>query len=479
MKSSAATPAASARAAAAAPVATVPSDALAAAFRGLAGAFDHVADFRGFFAALGRTLGNSALLPDAKLQLGSESPVVNEAVFAPGLLTLPVVGRSEVHGALQVARRDLERRFSAEDLQLLAALGSLLAALGDHALAHRDALRQLDELRFLLDLAPAGFVLFDAESRPLLLNTVARRWLGEAGAGDPVRLLSTPAAPGAAARQYVRLAGKLVSAETLAAPGRETLHGARVVVLHDLTPDQTTLLESLARELYRARWKQRPLCFALLEDTRGRSSLLSALPDLRANLGVRDVCGPYDAHRVGVVFPDQSPGAALRRLRRLRALFDLPATAVALVPAIAADAEGESLLQRALGAMRPLEHLLRPAVLLHDDYPAVNDALALALRREFDVEKSSSVAETRVLLETRHFDALVTELDLQEGVSGLELAHEARLRQPELRAVFTAAAGRARRAEDDTLLRSSAFFGKPFAVGEVADHLRATLVPAR
>lgn len=456
----------------------VPATALASSFRSLAGAFEHLSDFRGFFAALGQTLASSGLLPETKLQLVRESPAETEAVFTPGLLTIPLTGRSELHGALQVARRDRERRFSAEDLQLATALGSFVAALGDHALAHRDALRQLEEIRFLLDHAPVGFVVFDAESRPVLLNTVARRWLGESGGGDPLRLLAAPGPDGAAARQYVRLGGKLISAETLVAPGKDPRRTTRVVVLTDLTPDQTALLEALARELYRARWKNSSLGFALFEDVGGRSSLHGLLPDLRANLGLRDVCGPYDAHRIGVVLPDQPLGAALRRLRKLRTLFSPEQTAVALVGATAADGEGEGLLQRALGSMRPMGEWLRPAVLLHDDYPAVNDALALVLRREFDVHKSSSVVETRALLESQHFDALVTELDLQEGVSGLELAHEARARQPDLRTVFTAAAGRARRAEDDTLLRASAFFGKPFAVDEVAAHLRATLAGA-
>lgn len=455
--------------------ALVPAVALAGSLRSLAGAFEHLSDFRGFFAALGKSLGAATLLPETKLQLVRESPADSEAVFSPGLLTIPLTGRNEMHGALQIARRDKERRFSAEDLQLVTALGSFIAALGDHALNHRDALRQLEEIRFLLDHAPVGFVVFDAESRPVLLNTVARRWLGETGGGDPMRLLATVTKDGSAARQYVRLGGKLISAETLVAPGRDPRRTTRVVVLTDLTADQTALLEALARELYRARWKQSSLCFALLEDIRGRSTLHAMLPDLRANLGIRDVCGPYDAHRVGIVLPDQPLGAALRRLRKLRALFAPEETAVALVAATPADVEGEGLLQRALGGMRPMNDWLRPAVLLHDDYPAVNDALALVLRREFDVRKSSSLVETRALLESQHFDAFVTELDLQEGVSGLQLAHEARALQPDLRTVFTATAGKARRAEDDTLLRSSAFFGKPFAIEEVAAHLRTTL----
>jgi CheY-like chemotaxis protein len=381
-----------------------------------------------------------------------------------------------LHGVLRVARRDSLRRFGAEDLHLLTALGGFIAALADHALAHRDALQQLDVLRGVLDLAPTGFAVFDDSLRPLLVNATARAWLG----GEPAEaaaLLAEPAAKGAAARTYLRLAGKLIAAETLTVPVAEGRPAARVVVLVDVTPEQTALLDTLTRELYRTRCLGQSLSFALLEHTAGRSALLALLPTLRANLPEGVYSGPYDAHRIGLVLPQHPYPAALRQLRCLRALLPEAETAAALVAVDARAADGEAVLAAALAAMRPVGRLLRPAVLLHDDYAAVNDALELVLRHEFEVVKSSDLAQTRALLAGGHFDALVTELDLNEGVSGLELAREARGRQPELRTVFTAAASRARREEDDLLLRQSAFFGKPFVVGQVAAHLRSVLAP--
>jgi len=459
------------------PAVSVPG--LAATLRGLGRAMAFSPDFRAFYAALDRAIYDGELLPGLRLELGSTEVLGGEGEFdlGEGVFNVPLVGKGELHGVLRVARRDNLRRFGAEDLHLLTALGGFLAALADHALAHRDGLRQLDMIRFVLDLAPTGFAVFDGALHPVIVNAVARDWLG-AEAAETAALLAEPPANGAAARAYLRLGGKLVAAETVVAPATEGRAPVRVVVLVDVTPEQTALLDTLARELYRTRCQGQSLCFALIEHTGGRSTLLSTLPQFRANLPTDAYCGPYDAHRVGIVLPGQPYPAALRQIRHLRPLLPETETAVALVVVDASLADGEAVLEAALAAMRPLRRLLQPTVLLHDDYSAVNDMLELVLRHEFGVTKSSSLAQTRELLARQHFDAFITELDLNEGVSGLELAREARVRQPEVRTVFTSAASRARRTEDDPLLRQSAFFGKPFVAGQIIAHLRATLQTA-
>jgi len=461
------------------PAPAVSVSGLAATLRGLGRAMAFSPDFRAFFAALDRAIYDGELLPGLRLELGSAEVLGGEGEFdlGEGVFNVPLVGKGELHGVLRVARRDNLRRFGAEDLHLLTALGGFLAAVSDHALAHRDGLKQLDMLRFVLDLAPTGFAIFDGALRPVLVNAVAREWLG-AEAAEAAALLAEPPANGAAARAYLRIGGKLVSAETVTAPATEGRSPVRVVVLVDVTPEQTALLDTLARELYRTRCQSQSLCFALLEHTGGRSTLLAALPQFRANLPTNAFCGPYDAHRIGLVLPGQPYPAALRQVRQLRALLPEAETAVALVAVDANAADAEAVLSSALATMRPLRRLLQPTVLLHDDYPAVNDMLELVLRHEFSVMKSSSVAQTRALLSRQHFDAIITELDLNEGVNGLDLAREARERQPDIRTVFTAAAARARRTEDDALLRQSAFFGKPFVAGQIVAHLRAILQTA-
>jgi CheY-like chemotaxis protein len=139
--------------------------------------------------------------------------------------------------------------------------------------------------------------------------------------------------------------------------------------------------------------------------------------------------------------------------------------------------ETEPMLQAALASMTPLAEIVRPRLLVHDDYPAVADMLEMILRSRYRVVKSTSLPATIGLLGSAQFDGFVTELDLKESVQGLELARRAVELQPGLRTIFTASAARIRNPEDDPLIRRSPLLPKPFNVREVLAAIESA-VPA-
>jgi PAS domain-containing protein len=457
-----------------------PGEHAAAALRTLATSFGHLSDFQAFFERLRRGVGHLPLGEGLRLELAPE-PAPNAAGggFRRGELAIPVVGRSELHGVLRVARVQGHRRFAPEDLHLLTSLSVYLAAWADHALHFGDILANAELLRFTLDRSPVGLLAFDHEERLRVVNEPARALLGDVSKLDLPKLF--PALRGPADtpwRQHLRLAGKLVYAEGVSAPAARGRPPARVVALVDLTPEQTRLIDALGRELYRAHWLGHPLVFALVTSGDGRPDVLAHLPDVRANLPDGAIAGPYDAARLALILPEADLAVARRWMRRLRPLIGGDGARVRMVPVERSMRDVEAVLSAALDEGEPLGVLARPSLLLHDDYPAVNDMLELVLRRDFEVVKSSRLAYTRALLTARSFDGLVTELDLQEGMSGLDLARAACEEQPGLRPFFTANAASARRFEDDPLLRQAIVFDKPFAVQAVCESLRRAFAGA-
>ena len=113
--------------------------------------------------------------------------------------------------------------------------------------------------------------------------------------------------------------------------------------------------------------------------------------------------------------------------------------------------------------------------MLHDDYPAVNDMLELALGRRFHIVKSTRLAETRELLRTRTFDGLFTEVELRNGGSGIDLARYAKEVQPRIRPYFTTVAHTERLPGLEPLLADHVVLRKPFDLQRLDEAVRATL----
>jgi len=435
-----------------------------AALRALTRAFAHLEDFNGFVAGLQAALDQAEWFGRVRLEL-EDRPGGGEGRFLLGEMALPIQGAAGPHGVLRATGRDGPRTFRPEDLHLLSGLADFLAVVLDCAQGWREVERHRQLLGLLLNQAPVGILAFDRQHRVAAGNDLARRWLGggddlwgalqaalpaEVRAGDPAPRASF----------HLRIDGRLVYCE-LRSPAGSDGAGGWVVVMTDLTADQARLLDALHRETYRCQWLRRRLGFVLVESHRVAGGVLQHLPELRASLPAAVVAGPYDANRAGLVFPEMGRAAIVACLRRLKPLLEDDALRAGLAELGREGGEPEKLLQTALVRLRPLDEILRPALLLHDDNSAVNDTLAYVLGGDFELVKSTSEERTRQLLRTRDFDALITEVDLR-GASGLELARLAGDLQPGIHTFFTAIselAAEAVRAQEPV---DAVVFRKPF-----------------
>jgi PAS domain-containing protein/CheY-like chemotaxis protein len=448
-----------------------------AALRALAGAFAHLQDFDGFVGGLQAALNQAEWF--GRLTLELEGQPGKEPQFVIGEMTLPVQGALGSHGVLRAAGRDLPRFFGAEDLHLLSGLADFLAVVLDRAREWQEVARHRQLLGFLLNQAPVGILAFDERHRAAAGNDLARRWLG--GGGDlwgalQAALPGDVRANGPVPRAcfHLRIEGRLIFGELRTTTGSAAAGGVCVVVMTDLTPEQARLLDALRREAYRCQWLRLPLGFALLESPRILGGLLEQLPELRARLPATVTAGPYDANRVGLVFPEGGRNIVMAQLRRLRPLLADGPVRVGVTELGREGGEPETLLQAALAGLRPLDEALRPALLLHDDNPAVNDMLAYVLGRDFDLVKSTSVEHTRQLLRMRSFDALITEVELR-GASGLDLARLAQELQPGIQPFFTTISELPAGQAGAPGLAGAVVFQKPFDVRSLALTVREKL----
>ena len=447
-----------------------------AALRELARAFGHIHDFRRFTEMLESALGKAGFFETARIQLVAESPSAN--LFADGHLVLPLAGSRGMHGLLAVSGGKEPRAFGPEDIHLLSALGAIIAAALDHALRHGEVQRNLDILTFILNLAPVGFVALDSERRVVVANDLARRWLGAVKNEDlAVRL--TPEVLGvdwrSQPRFHLRTEGRLVYAESCAIlDATSDKAGPSAIVLTDMSAEQTRLYDGLQRELYRCRWLETELSFVLLESNQAGTGLLQRLPDLRAMLKPGEIAGPYDAFRVGMVLPEMPRSRAMARLRSWVEM--MPSSGLRAAVVTTSDTtSAEHLLNQALAAMKPVEEILRRVLLLHDDYPAVNDMIELILGRHYDVVKSSSLGDSMNLLRSRQFDGLVTEVDLRSGESGVDLALLAKQLQPSIRPFFTTVTHAGKSLTDAPELSDHVVIRKPFDVRQLEKAMRDAL----
>ncbi len=444
-----------------------------AALRALAKAFAHIADFRPFVEMLEVSLGKAAFFDRAEILLTDGDAPPPEG-FASGQFTLPITGEETLHGVLKVASPG--RVFGPEDLHLMASLAGVLAAVLDHAKRHGDAQRNLEVLGFLLNLAPVGMVALDAAGRVLAANDIARRWLdAETPAALAERL--APAALGADWRTtpsfHLQAGGRLLYAEARAHGVEPNSPQAYGLVFADLGAEQARLTDSLQRELYRCRWLGKPLAFVLVEAMNVAGGVLQSLPALREALRAGESAGPQDAFHLGIILPELDASAVLVRLRELKSRW--PDKAVRLGVVSAGDADAAGMIAAAKEALSPQEDVLRRTLLLHDDYPAVNDMIEMVLGRRFHIVKSTRIAETHELLRTRPFDGIFTEVELRNGESGIELARFAKQLQPGIRPYFTTVTHTERLPGLDPELADHVVLRKPFDITLLSEAVRNTL----
>ena len=395
------------------------------ALRALAGAFSHLGEFDRFVQGLQAALERSQLFEQATITL-DRALIEGPNPFTSGTLTVPLAGGGVRHGTLRVAPSGEHRQFDAEDLHLLAGLADFLSVALAQSLLVQDANRSRELLRFLLNQAPVGLAAYSPDRRLLVANDLATAWLGTAG--PP--FLEIEAGPG---NFYLRTAGKLIYGESRRAPD-----GVWVVALHDLTPAQVRLMETLQREVYRGLVDSRPVTLLLVESPPGRDGIVRRLPALRSVLGGGESAGPYDATRVGIVLSGVGAVSGRRRLREWGELFEGIPGLRASCAELRRDGETpEALLEAVLRRPAAYADSARPTVLLHEGDPGVSDAISLMLRREFRLVRCTDPDRAREQLHREEFDVLITELDPRGEKAGVRFAAEARTLQPALRTLFT------------------------------------------
>ncbi len=444
-----------------------------AALRALAKAFAHISDFRPFVDMLEVSLGKAAFFERAQIQL-TDGDAPSPDGFMSGQFTLPITGEESLHGVLKVSSPG--RVFGPEDLHLMASLAGVLAAVLDHAKRHGEAQRNLEVLNFLLNLAPTGMVALDEAGRVLAANDIARRWL-QAETLEALAERLDPSAVGTDWRTtpsfHFQIGGRLIYAEARSHGTAQAGSLAYGVVLADLGPEQARMTDGLQRELYRCRWQGKPLAFALIEATRVGGGLMQSLPVVREALRPGESVGPQDAFHLGLVLPELDASAALERLRELNSCWSGNAVRLGVVQAGEGDAP--ALIAAARDALQPQENVLRRTLLLHDDYPAVNDMIELVLGKRFHIVKSTRLTDTHELLRTRPFDGIFTEVELRNGACGIELAKFAKQLQPGIRPYFTTVTHTERLPDLDAELADHVVLRKPFDIARLDEAVRATL----
>lgn len=432
------------------------------ALRALARAFGDFGDFHRFVTGLQSALEESA--PFAQTAILLDRAVADRPPFATGVLSVPLAGTEAQFGMLQSSPRAGHKQFGAEDLHLLAGLADFLSAVLDQAVKTQDARRSQELLRFLLNQAPIGLAAYTAERRLLVANDLGRDWLGEAG--PPFLEIES-----GHENFHLRAAGKLIYGEARRAPD-----GVWVIALHDLTPGQMRLIESLQRETFRGLVEERPVCFALVESPQVREGVLKQLPALRHVLTGEDLAGPYDANRIGIVLSGQGGSAARQKLRQWQGLLgDVGTLRVGLSELRRDGTSSETMLDAALRRCGPYGETVRPTVLVHDNDSGVANSISLILGREYRVLKSTELATTREILKREELDVFVTDLDLRGEVTGTALVHEVRQLQPAIRPLFTSVHDAPHELPPELAAGGAEVLQKPFAPDELRNALRNRL----
>jgi PAS domain-containing protein len=442
-----------------------------AVVRQLSGAFRRFGEFDQFVAGLESALGKTEFFDRAAIAL---FPRLREegsgrGSFPPSTLCLPLAGDDRVLGMLTFSNE--QREFGPADLHMMGGLAELVAVMADHALRFGEQRRNLALLSFLLNQVPVGVLCFDEEGRILIGNSLGGRLLGrslEEGTGElPIEWREE--VQRAAGGAFHRGAGGKLLHAVVSTPSSAAGQGVRALVLTDLAPEVDRFREAVAREVYRCAWLGKSAGLILLHAA-DVGALMGALEPLRKEFSAPAVVAPSGSRTVGILLPESRFHLAMERLRQVRPL--LGDDWEAGVATTGGDLkEPGALMDVASAGKRPLNDFLRRSLLLHDDYPSVNDMLEMMLRDRYRLTKSSDFDRTVAYLRTGHFDGLFTEIDLSNGGDGWKLAQVARETTPTIRPFFTTAAAMVRREEER--FRGEMVFQKPFAVAELRTSLEA------
>ncbi len=444
---------------------------LAQGLRHFAQAVRHIHDLKTFLEIFQVGLENTGLCSEADFRvLEPDETGHRPESFGPGKLSLTVGTGAQIATVAKLAPPRERQHFGVEDLHMMAGLSELLGAAVD--VAHRIGRdeRAIAALKAVLNFAPVGICAFDELGRVDAVNALARGWLALAE-GDAI---ATALPAGATfedirngASFHLRVGGRLLFCESR--PNVEGRYGALVV--SDLTPEQGRLLDALNREVYRGNHLRRSLHFVLLERAQPMGVLLSAMPAMRNAMGQHAIVGPYDAARVGIIFPDSSWSAATLHLRTIAPVVGAAEVRLGRSGLKSFKETPEAVIETALDFKETLAAVIRPRILVHDEYRGVGDALKLVLGDDCEVVGSTDLGEAHRLIQDQHFDAVLA--DLNPAAGGPDLVATARNRNENVRAFYlssTLPGALSGRVQSDVPV-----FSKPFNVEAVRDCILASL----
>lgn len=449
-----------------------PRERLALGLRDFARAARHIHDLSTFLEILQAGLAKTGIGAAAELRLAPPGATLPADAFGAGRLTLPVgaVGRGTV--LAQLAPSEQKQHFGAEDLHLLSGLAELIGSTLDVARTVEARGRSIAALKAVLNFAPVGICTFDGEGRVETINKLASGWLGLAE-GD---LIAGALPAGVAVAElrrgssfHLRVAGRLLFCETRPNPDADYT----AIVVTDLTPEQGRLLDSLNREVYRGNHLRRPMHFLLLERTHPMGALLAAMPAMRAAIGGSAIVGPYDAARIGLIFADATWSSVILQLRKLTPLLAASEVRVGRAELRTYGETPETVIQEALDVRDSLARVVRPRVLVHDEYRGVGEALRLVLADDCEVVGCTDLSEANRLLHEQHFDVLLADISPVGG--GADLVARARARNQRVKAFYLSGTLPQARSGGVSHGADVPVFSKPFDVEQVRRRVLASL----
>ncbi len=439
-----------------------------------------ISDFKPFFSALQDTFDWLSTVSGRtiKLALPGRGEAEPDELFTGPELALPVASGDGPGGFIRVAPPAAARPFGPQDLHLLGTLAEFTGALLEVSdRAGRDRLT-IERLRAVFDQLPLGILCFNRDGQAIISNARVPaidspelwRSRDEAigyleGAGkrqetdDPGRI------------QYVTLIGGqqlLVDVRRVDSSGDS---GFTIVTFGDLAAGGVSLLDVLAREVYRCRWLDRPLTLMVAKTDSDLTPLLSGLPELREKLGGEATCDLVEGSAVGMVLPDRVPREALRAARSTRVLRDLPSLNLGWATLAPGGGKPEELLTTALASLRPASDLMQPRILVFDAYPAIADMVEMVVSDHFRVDKTTDPEQAERLLEASPYDGLVTECEPDESDAGERVLQVAGRLQPGIRTVVTTTRFDLR-ADGRPVPEGARVLSKPFTVEGLRESLK-------
>lgn len=413
--------------------------------RRVAGAVRGLKDFDQFLGGATRLYQGVSTLAGRKI--GFEAVVDGQVAPLPisntPAINAPIASGDSVAGFLRVYPSEETRQFGPEDLHVVGALADLTGALVDVSVQLRsgDGLGQM--MRQITDQLPLGLVCFlptgelviaNAQSRVILGGFV---WKSFSDAWEFLREHSeTGSIPEGPGRFSMVLPSGTVHVEIkeVETAGSPT---CTVVTMAQFTANERQLVQALERESYRSRWLRQPLSFLAIRAVGDPTDLFASIPEARKTLGAMDECQYLGRQEIGFVLPGKDRVQALQVARDVCRRVPGNSVRIGCAQVVGSGDNVDAIIEETLANLEVVDELLKPRLLVVDRHPAIPETIQQIMRGRLIVEYSSDYAEGLKKLRTTPVDGIIVEHEPDAGLSGLLFVNEARMIQPDVRAVLT------------------------------------------